>query len=105
MRAVASKIASTSSFERACLGVFLCDFEILSILTLARSVPPNGESSATVRLGILRSDTREDDKMLNFFKRMKMMRMFFQVVRDPNRTDLIFKGVEMAIRDQDHEIV
>lgn len=39
--------------------------------------------------------------MMNLMTRLRAANLFFRVVRDPNRTDLIFKGVEIFTKTKD----
>jgi ubiquinone biosynthesis protein Coq4 len=40
---------------------------------------------------------------MGFWNQLRVLRIFIQLVRNPNRTDLIFKGVEIASSDQNQE--
>lgn len=42
---------------------------------------------------------------MNFWNRLRAIKMFFQLVKNPNRTDLIFKGVAIASEDVNQELV
>lgn len=42
---------------------------------------------------------------MTFWNRLRTLRIFFQLVRDPNRTDLIFKGVDIVSSDPDQRPV
>lgn len=43
--------------------------------------------------------------MLSLINRLKVTIMLFKLVRNPNRTDLIFKGVDIVSKDSDQRIV
>lgn len=39
---------------------------------------------------------------MSFWNRLRLFRIFFQLVRDPNRTELIFNGVNIVSRDPEN---
>jgi ubiquinone biosynthesis protein Coq4 len=42
---------------------------------------------------------------MKFWNRLRIMKIFFQLVRNPNRTDLIFEGVRIFSNDRNQEPV
>lgn len=43
--------------------------------------------------------------MRGFLNRMRLTRLFFRLVKDPNNTELIFKAVEIVTHDRDQTVV
>lgn len=43
--------------------------------------------------------------MLSLVNRVRALHLFYQLVKDPNRTDLIFKGVDIVSSDKDQSVV